>query len=111
MNSFILDYVDTALLTILIETPIFFCCGYKKLTQLISFILINYVSNTLLNDALPAYTPELLYWAKLILGELLVIALEYAVMLHIVNDDKKKLLRTIGITNLTSVIVGLMIFF
>lgn len=102
---------DTAILTILIELPLFFLCGYRKSSQLLTFVLVNYVSNRLLNDALPNFTPELSYWFKLCLGELLVVAFEYAAMLHIINQKRRKLLFIICFTNCISLILGLVLLF
>ena len=111
MDNLVLEITNAALLTIIIEVPIFYICGYKKASQLLTFALVNYVSNTLLNDALPAYTASLGYWTKLCIGELLVIAFEYAFMLHVISEDKNRLLKTICLTNIISIILGLVLLF
>lgn len=111
MDNLALEITNAALLTIIIEVPVLYLCGYKKALEFLSFALVNYVSNTLLNDALPAYTPSMAYWTKLCIGELLVIAFEYSLMLHIISDDKSRLLKTICLTNILSILLGLVLLF
>lgn len=111
MYSLNLEMINPALLTIIIEVPVFYLCGYRKLSQLVVFTLANFISNTLLNDALPAYKPELGYWLQLAAGELLVVAFEYALMLHIISEIKTKLLCSICLSNTVSLILGILLFY
>lgn len=105
------ELMTAVILTIIIEVPIFYICGYKKASQLLAFLFVNYVSNTLLNEGMPGYTTEFAYWINLLIGEILVVIFEFAVMLHFIQEDKVKLLRTIFLTNAASLIIGLIILF
>lgn len=103
--------LKVALLTIAIEVPIFYLGGYKQVTQLVVFATVNLVSNLLLNEALPAYTPGFKYWLILAVGELLVVALEYALMLYVVKEQKFILFKTILLSNIASLLIGLVLLF
>lgn len=111
MFSLDLRLLEVACLTVIIEVPIFYCFGYKRWQQLLAFALANIASNLLLNEALPPYSPTPGYWMTLIAGELLVVALEFALMLYIVLEQRQKLFQTIVITNLVSIIVGIILLF
>ena len=45
-------FLLVALLTVLIEVPLFFFCGYRKPKELASFAVVNIISNLLLNEFL-----------------------------------------------------------
>lgn len=111
MFSFDMRLLEVALLTILIELPVFYLLGYRKIRQLIAFALVNLISNLLLNEALPAYNGTFNYWVTLLIGELLVVGLEYFLMLYVVFEHRRKLFQAIVITNVVSVVIGLALLF
>ena len=45
-------FLVVALLTVLIEVPVFYFCGYRKPKELAGFAVVNIVSNLLLNEFL-----------------------------------------------------------
>ena len=106
-----LHLLQFALLTAVIEVPIFYLCGYKQAKVLLAFAGVNIISNLLLNENMPAYNANASYWLTLIVGELLVVALEYTLMLYIIKEEKYKFLKTILLTNAVSLGIGLVIFF
>lgn len=110
MFSIDLRLLEVALLTIIIEVPIFYICGYRSFKLLGCFALVNFVSNLLLNEGLPIYTPTASYWLILIVAELLVIALEFVLMLYLIREEQKKLFKTLILTNLVSAVLGLILF-
>jgi len=103
--------LEVALLTIVIEVPVFYLCGYMAIKQLAAFALVNLVSNLLLNEALPIYTPTFSYWLTLAVGEALVVVLEFVLMLHIIEVQKYKLFKSICLTNIISIILGLILLY
>lgn len=111
MFSFDWNMLQIAFLTVAIELPIFYLCGYKHFQQLLAFAIVNLVSNLLLNESLPTYISTISYWLSLALGEVLVVALEYALMLHLVTAQRIKLFQTIVTTNVISMCAGLWLFF
>ncbi|MCQ2372798.1 MAG: hypothetical protein MJ050_01835 [Phascolarctobacterium sp.] len=107
MHNLDIRQIQYALLTIGIELPIFWVCGYRKLSLLCYFVLANFTSNILLNETLPAYDASLSYWLQLLIGELLVVLLEYTLMRYAINYEKQKLFTVICITNIISLGIGL----
>ena len=99
--------LDIALLTAAIETPLFFLFGFKKFRDLIFFAGINIVSNLLLNGFL--YTIDFEWWI-LIVAEIFVVILEFSLCTYFIAPSRK-LFGTIIATNLSSFILGLIIFY
>lgn len=106
MLSFDWWLLQIAFLTALLEMPIFYLCGYKRALELLCFGGANLLSNLLLNETLGAYQGWS-YWIALVIGELLVVALEFALMIYIIPDKRKRLLQVIGFTNAVSLSIGL----
>ena len=105
-----LTLLETALLTIVLELPVFCLWGYRKIRELICFAGANLVSNLLLNEALLVYTPGWSYRLALALGELLVVLLEFALMRYVIDKNELRLFKAICSTNIFSLAVGLLLW-
>ena len=95
--------------TVLIETPLFCLLGYRRLRDWLCFAGINVVSNLLLNESLSelwCYGEEL-FASGLVLGELLVLLLEFALCRLVVRGGSRRLFGVLFVTNLTSLLCGL----
>ena len=101
--------VTVALLTVLIEVPLFYFCGYRKLKELAGFAVVNIVSNMLLNEFLEQM-PSGGFWIAVILGEIMVILLEFCLCCYFIKDDRKKLFKTLALVNVLSVVLGEILF-
>ena len=101
--------VTVALLTVLIEVPLFYFCGYRKLKELAGFAVVNIVSNMLLNEFLEQM-PSRGFWIAVILGEIMVILLEFCLCCYFIKDDRKKLFKTLALVNVLSVVLGEILF-
>ena len=101
--------VAVALLTILIEVPLFYLCGYRKPKELAGFAVVNIVSNLLLNEFLDQM-PSGGFWIAVILGEIAVILLEFCLCCYFIKDDRKKLFKTLALVNVCSVVLGEILF-
>ncbi|MBQ7215463.1 MAG: hypothetical protein IJP54_01140 [Synergistaceae bacterium] len=101
--------IYTAILTALIETPIFYFAGYSDFTDCCCFVCINLISNTLLNQRL---AESVFSWPLLFLYELGVVILEFAmsccIMRSIHRFSLRKLLLVLFITNTVSFLAGLL---
>lgn len=106
-----LRQIQYALLTIVIELPIFWGCGYKKFSLLCYFALANFVSNILLNEALPTYNGSVSYGIQLLIGEILVVLLEYTLMRYAIAYEKLKLFTVVCLANAISLGIGLILLF
>ena len=95
-----------ALLTVLIETPLFYLCGYRRRAEWLWFAAVNVVSNVLLNETLMDVDVAY-YTVCAALGEALVVATELALMAYVVRGDRARLLRTLLLTNAASLCAGL----
>lgn len=104
------ELIFFALLTAVIELPLFYWCGYRTKQQLTAFLGANIISNLLLNEALPVYSPTAGYWLTLAAGELLVVLVEFYLMDYVAAGGRR-LLRTVCITNAASLLIGLLMFF
>ena len=104
------DLLFYAFLTVLIEVPIFFILGYRKFKEIVIFALANLTSNLLLNEFLLAQIDN--YELYIALGEITVVPFEYVFCRCLLaTSNPKKLFITIIITNVTSFIIGLLLFF
>ena len=93
--------LQAALLTMLIETPILYLCGYRRRTEWLWFAAVNIISNLLLNETLMD-VDSACYTVGAALGEALVVATEFALMAYVVRKDYARLLRTLLLTNAAS---------
>ena len=102
---------DAALATAVIETPIFWLFGYRRAAEWIWFFVVNIVSNLLLNEFL-AETPRAFpYPCAVLLGEIFVVLLEYALSNYAVRDrGGKRLFRVLLLTNAVSFAAGVIYF-
>ena len=101
--------VAVALLTVLIEVPLFYFCGYRKPKELAGFAVVNIVSNLLLNEFLEQM-PSGGSWIAVILGEFVVILLEFCLCCYFIKGDRKKLFKTLVLVNICSVVLGEILF-
>ena len=111
-----LDWADieeplfmTVLITVLIEVPLFYFCGYRKPKELAGFAVVNIISNMLLNEFLEQ-APFNWYWMGVVLGEIAVIMLEFCLCRYFIQGDRKKLFKTLVLANVCSVVVGFLLF-
>ena len=102
-------FLAAALLTVLIEVPLFFICGYRKPKELAGFAVVNMISNLLLNEFLEQ-DPFDAFWVAVILGEIAVILLEFCLCCYFIQRDRKKLFRTLVLVNVCSVLLGEILF-
>lgn len=102
-------FIAVALITVLIEVPLFYFCGYRKLKELAGFAAVNIISNLLLNEFLEQ-APSGGYWVAVVLGEIAVILLEFCLCSYFIRGDRKKLLKAIALVNLCSVVLGYILF-
>ena len=99
-----------ALGTVLIETPLFYLLGYRRMREWLSFAGINVVSNLLLNETLNALPPSANLPPALALGELLVLLLEFALCRRVVQNGGARLFVVLVATNAASLLCGLALF-
>ena len=102
-------FIAVALITVLIEVPLFYFCGYRKLKELAGFAAVNIISNLLLNEFLEQM-PSQGYWMAVVLGEFAVILLEFYLCSYFIRGDRKKLFKTIALVNVCSVVLGYILF-
>ena len=102
-------FLVVALLTVLIEVPVFYFCGYHKPKELAGFAVVNIISNLLLNEFLEQ-DPFDWYWVAVVLGEFAVILLEFCLCCYFIRGDRKKLFKTLVLVNVCSVIFGGILF-
>lgn len=100
------DLIIYALATALIEVPLFFLCGYRRLKDLILFAAVNLISNLLLNDFLSAIAQD---WLIIFFAELTVLALEFVLCSYWIKPSLK-LLKILIFTNAASFFCGVIFF-
>ena len=105
------ELLGNALLTVAIEVPLFYLLGYRRLYDCLYFAGVNIVSNLLLNECLQYVTDDTWYLCLLLLGECLVVALEFALCVYGIPTEGKKLFRTLLFTNLASFLAGIAYYF
>lgn len=101
------DLLEIAALTVLIEVPLFYLCGYRRLGDCLYFAAANIVSNMLLNEFLTA-TDAALYWRIILPCEVVVVLLEFVLCTYRF-EARKRLLGVLIFTNATSFLIGLLL--
>ena len=103
---------EAALVTAVIETPIFWLCGYRRAAEWIWFFVVNIVSNLLLNEFIGATPRDFPYHDALLLGEIFVVLLEFSLCGYAVREKGGvRLFRVLLLTNAGSFVAGFVYFF
>ena len=103
--------LDAALATAVIETPLFWLCGYRRAAEWTWFFAVNIVSNLLLNECLAELPWTFPYAAAVLSGEIFVVLLEYALCSYAVQEKSgKRLFRVLLLTNVVSFLTGVIYF-
>ena len=103
--------LDAALATAVIETPLFWLCGYRRAAEWTWFFAVNIVSNLLLNEFLAETPRNFPYTAAVLFGEIFVVFLEYALCGYAVRDKGgARLFRVLLLTNAVSFAAGVIYF-
>lgn len=98
--------------TAAIETPIFLLCGYRRCAEWLWFIVVNLISNLLLNGFLGETSGTLPYLVAVLLGEVFVVLLEFALCGYAVRERAgARLFRVLLLTNAASFLAGVVYFF
>ena len=97
-----------AVLTVLIEVPLFYLCGYRKFGDCLYFATVNIVTNLLLNEFL-MLTHTALDWQIILPCEITVVILEFVLCSYRFTENRKKLLAVITFTNTVSFLTGLVL--
>lgn len=100
------EFASFALLTVLIEVPLFYLCGWRKFGDCLYFAAVNVVTNLLLNEFLMATDAEF-YWQIVLPSEVVVVMLEFVLCTYRISDNRRKLLATLIFTNAASFLAGL----
>ena len=103
------DLLTLAIWTILIEVPLFYFCGYREKRQLLYFAGVNLVSNLLLNGFLETVDDS--YELAVLAGEVAVVLLEFCLCCYFVKENRKKLFKTVVLTNIVSCLAGIVYFY
>ncbi len=103
--------LDAALATAVIETPIFWFCGYRRCVEDAWFFVVNIVSNLLLNEFIDATPIVLPYPCAVFCGEIFVLLLAFALCSYVVEEKKgANLSRVLLLTNAASFLAGVVYF-
>ena len=100
-------YLTACGLTVLIETGFFLLLGWRERDQIAAVVCANVVSNLLLNLCLYLWIPFNVWTVTL--GELLVVAFEYAVYARLCGRSRRLALLTL-LANALSFGAGVLLF-
>ena len=103
------DLLQDAFWTVIIEVPLFYLCGYRKVGDCLYFAAVNVISNLLLNEFLEL-TDAALYWQIILPCEITVVLLEFVLCSYRFVEGRKKLLKVIIFTNAVSFLIGLALY-
>lgn len=115
MTLFALPSIDplllaAAFLTIVIEVPFFWLCGYRRWQFCAWFACVNGVSNLLLNESLASFYTNPWYEYILLFSEVIVVFLEFSLCWLLIHERARKLFITVFLSNLISYLFGIYIF-
>ena len=103
------DLLQIAFITAAIEVSIFYLCGYRNIKDCIYFVAVNIISNLLLNEFLHQVNVYDI-WVVVIICEIFVVMLEFALCSYWIETDRKRLLKVLIFTNLTSFLCGIIFY-
>jgi hypothetical protein len=101
----IFNILLAAVLTIIIETAFLFAVGYRNRLFVLACVLINFVTNIILNCTLliiPVFLSRILVY----LFEVVIVIIEWGV-LSFFTQNKRKLLVCVLLSNLLSFSIGI----
>lgn len=96
------------LVTVMVETALFWLFGYRGRDEILVVVCTNVITNLLLNLVLSGIFFSVWGW-MIVLGELVVIAIETTVYTYAFGRFGKVLALTI-LANFLSVLIGLLLF-
>ena len=102
------DLLLACLVTVIAETALFWLAGYRSRDDILVVVCTNVITNLLLNLGLSGIFFSVWGW-MIVLGELIVIAVETAIYTFAFGRFGKVLALTI-MANLLSVFLGLLLF-
>ena len=103
------DLLQIAFITAAIEVSIFYLCGYRNIKDCIYFVAVNIISNLLLNEFLHQVNVYDI-WVVVIICEIFVVILEFALCSYWIETDRKRLLKVLIFTNLISFLCGIIFY-
>ena len=103
------DLLQIAFITAAIEVSIFYLCGYRNIKDCIYFVAVNIISNLLLNEFLHQVNVYDI-WVVVIICEIFVVMLEFALCSYWIETDRKRLLKVLIFTNLISFLCGIIFY-
>ncbi|MBR1730527.1 MAG: hypothetical protein IJ728_13500 [Selenomonadaceae bacterium] len=106
INNYSDDFLQLALLTVIIEVPIFYLCGYRNFNDCLYFAAVNVISNLLLNGFLMSVNFNS-YNLSVAIGEIFVVILEFVLCCYWIKADRRRLFKTLIFTNVVSFLIGL----
>jgi hypothetical protein len=106
-------FLKPLILTLLTESLVAFCFGFRKPKQFLTLSLVNLITNPLLNYILLLYgfliRPEFPL-AITTLVEIIIVLAEYKLLALVLSQEKKSKLFTLALAaNLTSFLIGLIL--
>lgn len=103
------ELLQAAFLTVVIEVPLFYLCGYRKTRDCLYFAGVNIVSNLLLNECLVIDMETSRFWGIVILCEAAVLLLEFVLCVYgLGRQDCRRLFQVLVITNAASFLLGIL---
>jgi hypothetical protein len=109
INSFLL----TLFLTIVIELAVAYFFGFRKKTEIITIILINIITNPVLNYLFlinDHYSLIKINSLMIIILELAVVFVEWKLLFYSLQENSKKMLNVSLAMNFCSYVAGFVIF-
>ena len=106
----LLNYLTALIFTIFIELIGAILFGYREKWFLVVLVLINIMTNPLLNYVISILYNFYFNYTILFFLEIIVIFIEWMILIYVFSEDKKKLFILSLSMNLTSYLFGILIF-
>jgi len=112
LSNYIVIYIVTLVLSIIIESSVAYLMGYKEKKYLLAILMINLITHPILNYFLLVLSFVKFNINLLLVGllEIGVIFAEWGLLVHMFYKPKDKLFILSLVTNLVSFITGILIF-
>lgn len=113
MSLIAINFVLALFYTIIIELLVAFLFGFRKKTEIIAIILVNLVTNPILNYLLLVIGYSSLFGISqifIVFLELIVVLVEWKLLVFVLQDKPKRLLLLSIAMNLCSYMAGFLIF-
>ena len=110
---FLIEYLFTLILTVILEISVAFLWGLKKTVELRAILLINLLTHPILHLTIwtiSYFYPAIVGFGLILLFEIIIILSEWRLLVLILRKKSEHVLILSSLMNITSFVVGILLY-